>query len=268
MTFHQLKKIAGDISPNCFIFLAGEKWIISVLGTIINIHSYSTGALIKSYEYHSFPIISISVLDSKNNLDLFSFDESGLIKCVNLRTESIIFSFHLRESIKDGLINKKMKKIYYTTKNKENSLNIFNFFNNEINQISSEIEKTDDPIALKYHGLKSSVDENFVIEYLQKSIIIYDLIENKIINNIKHDNFITIVDLNHDNSILAVGDVIGKIYLYYKPLTTNQEKIKSSKFHWHCNKVISLKFNAISNVLLSGGYEVFYFILKNIFSNF
>ena len=252
MAFYQLKKFGGDINPNCFEFYPSENWIISVLGSVINVHNFSTGGLINCYEYHNLPIISIALIVTKNNTELFSFDESGLIKCVNMKSDSIVFSFHIRESILNGFINKRLKKICYTTKKKESSLNIFNFFNNEISKINFVAEEQENE---KYHGLRSSRDENFAIHFQGKTIIIYDLLENKVLNTINHDNFVTVLDLNNDNSILAVGDVIGKIYLYYNPLTA-KDKIKTSKFHWHCQKVISLKFNAISNVLLSGGYEV------------
>lgn len=259
MTFHQLKKLGGCINASCFEFLPKENWIISVLGSTINIHNYSTGALIKSYEYHNDPLICIVVIQSKTNLELFSLDELGLIKCVNLKTDFMIFSFHLKENVKAGFINKKMKKIYYTTKN---VLKIFNFFNNEISSINPKVENSE---LTEFHGLKSSKDENFAVEFSGKNIILYDLTENKILNIIKHDNFISSIDLNHDNTILAVGDVIGKIYFYYDPLTAKEGKIKSAKFHWHCKKVLSLRFNTISNVLLSGGSEVYYFNNKLIY---
>jgi len=254
MTFHQVKKLAGNINPNCFEYLPVENLIISVCGCVIYIHNFSTGGLLQSYDYHNYPIISIALLQANKKQDLFSLDESGMIKCVDIKSESksTAWGFHLRENIKDGFINKNLKRIFFTVKNKDSLIYIFNFFNNEITHISTSSTEMNS----RYHGLKPSKDENFAVGFNEKTIILYDLLENKAINHIAHDNFVNVVDLNHDNTILAVGDVIGKIYLYYDPLVNKSGSNKSSKFHWHCRNVLTLKFNAISNVLLSGGFEV------------
>lgn len=267
MAFHLAKKIGGNLNHKCFEYIEEENWIISVSGTVINIHHLETGGLIKRYEYHNTPLINIALfLDAKGNKELFSFDESGLVKCVNLKTDSIVFSFNLKENIIYGFISKSYKKIYFKTNSldlQKNCLKTFNFFDNEIQTIKqdSEIQELKG-LYTKYCGFKQSYDENYAIEFQGKLLTFYDLKQNKIISKILHENEVTVVEINHENNIVAVGDLIGKIYLYYNPLKSNEIPAKFSKFHWHSKPLLSLKFNKISNILISGGYEVYsYFIL-------
>ena len=259
MTFHQVKKLGGNINPNCFEFLPSENLVISVCGSVINLHNFSTGSLLKTYDYHHYPLISIAFLRANKKQELFSLDESGMIKCVDLKSESnaVTWGFHLRENIRDGFINKTLKKIYYTVKGHNSTVKVFNFFNNEISHINVNTVAESAESNSKYHGFRSSRDDRFGVHFESKNIILYDLQENKVLNQIVHDNLVSVVDLNLENTVLAVGDVIGKIYMYYDPLVKKEGGgIKSSKFHWHCRTVLTLKFNTISNVLLSGGYEV------------
>lgn len=257
MAFYQLKKLGGNINPNCLEYLPSEDLLISVCGSLILIHNFSTGSLLKTIEYHNARVLAIALIQSNQKLEIFSLDESGMIKCSDLKSDSkaFLWGFNLRENIKDGLINKKLKRLYFTVIGKENGLFVFNFFNNEVVPLGNPEESGEK--RSKYHGLKSSKDESILLEWSEKKVTLYNLQENKVANMITHDNFITAVDLSPDHSKLAVGDVIGKIYLYFDPLSPRETGPKSSKFHWHCKGVQTLRFNSISNVLLSGGFEVF-----------
>jgi hypothetical protein len=70
---------------------------------------------------------------------------------------------------------------------------------------------------------------------------------------------IEIKNKTEKNYLLAGGDVIGKIKLWYFNSETSSTNI--STFHWHAHQISTLKFTNLSFFLLSAGQEVFNFHL-------
>jgi WD40 repeat protein len=80
-------------------------------------------------------------------------------------------------------------------------------------------------------------------------------------------NIITSVAVSPDGTTVAVGDVVGCIYVFQDFAehaeagggTTGKRRriprVVPSKLHWHSNAVLSLRFSADGNILLSGGAE-------------
>ena len=261
MTFHVAKKLGGSLNPDIFL-LFSDTFLITVSGTMINIHDISTKTLIKSYEYHDFPIKSLALFeDSSKNREIFSVDASGLIKSVNFRTDVTSFSFHLRETLICAVFCRKLKKIAYKPASLRATLKFFDFFTKEVQLFHYESaenpQKSSEAAEDIAQGLVLSADEGYLLEFHGKSVIIFEIFDEISKKNvISHDNLVTCVALRPDNSRLAVGDCLGKIYLYYEPVRKSQENVKFSKFHWHCRPVLCVKFNEFSNVLMSGGFEV------------
>ena len=69
---------------------------------------------------------------------------------------------------------------------------------------------------------------------------------------IQRDSLLHSVAINHESTLLAVGDDFGKIFLVH-PATTKQTLIQS--LHWHAHKVSALLFMPDTPFLLSAGEE-------------
>lgn len=257
MTLQVAKKLGGCLNFQAFE-LVSDALLITVSGTVINLHEISTKTLIKSYEYHDFPVKSLAIFeDSSRNRELFSVDASGLIKCVALSTDVAIFAFHLRENVISALFCKKLKKLVYKPALSRDSLKLFDFFSKEIQSFRGDFPEKTTTFSEEeeFQGLALGSDESLLVEFQGKSLTIYGIsseISKK--NAISHENLVTCVALRRDNSCLAVGDCLGKICLYWEPAKAG--KSHASKFHWHCRPVLCLKFNEFSDILLSGGSEV------------
>lgn len=103
--------------------------------------------------------------------------------------------------------------------------------------------------------MKIDPDCNYLVEFMNRTIYVYDIHSLRLIRTIPHFNTISALAVGSDR--LTVGDRMGKTTTYYN-YNVNENKqstISRSIEHWHSQKVESLCYERQQNYLYSGGQE-------------
>jgi len=237
------------------VFTKDSKYFFNAAENILLLHVAATGDVVRRLAGHTAPITAIVLHPSEKKVFTSSFD--GTIKTWDYIEGTLIKDLDVGKPVYDLVYNSEYKAFYTITKDKSFNLSIVD----EHEKIADDFDLGD----TSHTGFSQTEDEQFILFTYSRYLLVHS-VQTGINYSWKHNVPITCLAVSNNN-IIAIGDVIGHVFLLYDLLT--QCTIKKSKdsslrylkepqksdHHWHAHGVDCVVFSPDATEFLSGGVE-------------
>ncbi|KAG0175655.1 WD repeat-containing protein 75 [Apophysomyces sp. BC1015] len=247
----------GNISEYPVEFTKDSKYFFSCVGTCIKIYNVATGAVVKVLSRspaaggHSSKVIRVT-LNPKNPLQLYSASLDGTIKLWDYNDE-VLLKFD--KSKKRQEIDRRALAEH---QHKENTI-VYRYRLGGEDLTDKRFRKI---VSLRdCADITVSADGKYLVAGGRYKLFVWrvtDGDEDVPSHQLKcytSPERITALAFNPVKACVAVGDISGRITLYYCFTEETIDRPVTSGLHWHHHPVRTLKFLADGAYLLSGGEE-------------
>ncbi|GLC42212.1 hypothetical protein PLESTB_000643100 [Pleodorina starrii] len=246
--------------------LSGDgKLLLCPCGRLVHIYSAVTGERVGVLAGHTDEVTGV-VLDPENDDQAYSCGLDSTVRLWDYRSGEELRRLVVRDPVKYMVIQKELGVAYFSVQMREGGGRVM-LYNMRTGKFSGNALKTRTagPLALSAFGsLAATIDRHSLFVWRTGTDIYQPL-------NLKHTKPYTCLALSADDSLIAAGDVSGRILLWRSfehcvPSALRDREAGGGKvhaavqpplttLHWHAHPVGALTFSPDGTYLLSGGYE-------------
>ncbi|EFJ41335.1 hypothetical protein VOLCADRAFT_107736 [Volvox carteri f. nagariensis] len=245
--------------------LSGDgKLLLCPCGRLVNIYSAVTGERVGVLVGHTDEVTGV-VLDPENDDQAYSCSLDCTVRLWDYRSGEELRRLVVRESVKYMVIQKELGVAYFSVQLREGGGRVM-LYNIRTGKFSGNALKTRSagPLVLSPAGtLAATIDRHSLFVWRTGTDVHQPL-------NLHHTKPYTCLALSPDDSLIAAGDVSGRILLWRSfehsvpaALRDGEHSGKAhpavqpplTTLHWHAHPVGALAFSPDGTYLLSGGQE-------------
>ncbi|KND02750.1 uncharacterized protein SPPG_01833 [Spizellomyces punctatus DAOM BR117] len=257
-------KAGGRISDKRVIFTADSSRFITFNATRIKVFNTSTGLPLHVLSLSSYleqAVCTAVQPNPANPLQLYTASSDGIIRLWNIEGGSLVQFWDVGEHITDMVINPKQPKYAYvitqseektasetTARSVKYTCHRFGFETRK----KKVLLKTKKPLL----ALEASADGNYMAVASRAMAAVFDTDSLSELSRYESDEEITSLAVHPTGQSIAVGDIRGRITIWYNVIATSKQNAVREVLHWHPHRVNDLAFTSDGGYLLSGGNEM------------
>ncbi|GIL68600.1 hypothetical protein Vafri_21848 [Volvox africanus] len=245
--------------------LSGDgKLLLCPCGQLVSIYSAVTEQRVGLLVGHTDEVTCV-MLDPENDDQAYTSSLDATVRLWDYRAGTELRRLEVREPVKYMVVQKELGVAYFSVQTREGSGRVM-LYNVQTGKFSGNALKTRSagPLALSRMGTLAATFDRHSLFVWRTGVDIYQPL------NLKHTKPYTCLAISADNSLIAAGDVSGRILIWRSfehsvPSALRQgehtgkahptQEPPVTTVHWHAHPVGALAFSEDGTYLLSGGEE-------------
>ncbi|GLI71536.1 hypothetical protein VaNZ11_016768 [Volvox africanus] len=245
--------------------LSGDgKLLLCPCGQLVSIYSAVTGQRVGLLVGHTEEVTCV-ILDPENDNQVYTSSLDATVRLWDYRAGTELRRLEVREPVKHMVVQKELGVAYFSVQTREGSGRVM-LYNVRTGKFSGNALKTRSagPLALSRMGTLAATFDRHSLFVWRTGVDVYQPL------NLRHTKPYTCLAISADNSLIAAGDVSGRILIWRSfehsvPSALRQgehagkahptKEPPLTTVHWHAHPVGALVFSEDGTYLLSGGEE-------------